>query len=546
MTRHAVPRADLLAKILVLLSEAHNWWPMPGAAVCVVNRHGEVITVCSGSSGLGSMEVVSAGTRFEIGSISKSFNCLVLQQLADEGLVDISAPVASYLPWFRVQTEHLPITLRHLMQHTSGLIAGSDALADAFPQAVTLADTVTGSAPGEFFHYSNAGYILLGLVIEQVTGQRLADAVQQRILHPLGMGDSNASISSGTHHLMAAGTQPLHHDLPVLPGDPLLPAPWVEADGADGNVVSTATDMGRYARMLLGRGEIDGVRIISEGRFHEITHDVAPPDSLTPLPGRYGLGLIVEEDHGHTRLTHSGGMVGYSSHLAADLTSQLAVVVLTNANGGSGPAELLCRNILDIVTQGPDDKRCALDRTQVRDAGRYEGTWTDGAFSIEVSREQSDGRLTLTSAGESGALYDSTQGRLACSHPQWRQFHHRLEEWDGEARWTYGDRCLTRTGRPGSTNGSKTGNPMVGHYRCYSPWYPSFRIVEQDGRLRLIAATGVEAPSDNPVLVEVEPDTFRIGLDPRLPERLVAGPKIDGVTAWVERDGFRYSRFFRP
>lgn len=96
-----------------------------------------------------------------------------------------------------------------------------------------------------------------------------------------------------------------------------------------------------------------------------------------------------------------------------------------------------------------------------------------------------------------------------------------------------------------SPNGTPTaGNEFCGHYRSYSPWFTNFRVVQRRGALVLIAPGGVEAPAEDVELVQVAPSTFRIGRDVALPERITFGPLINGVAAWADRDGCRYSRAF--
>ena len=86
--------------------------------------------------------------------------------------------------------------------------------------------------------------------------------------------------------------------------------------------------------------------------------------------------------------------------------------------------------------------------------------------------------------------------------------------------------------------------PAVGHYRSYSPWWTHLRIVARGDRLHLVADNGVEADKGQPELVRLDDGVFRIGADPRLPERLRLGPVVDGSVIWVDRDGCRYSRTF--
>jgi CubicO group peptidase (beta-lactamase class C family) len=96
--------------------------------------------------------------RFEIGSVGKGFTATLVLQLAVEGLLDLHAPVTDHVPWFRVESSHGPITTHHLLTHSAGLITGSLAFIDARSEVWALRRTRTGTAPGEFFHYSDVGY----------------------------------------------------------------------------------------------------------------------------------------------------------------------------------------------------------------------------------------------------------------------------------------------------------------------------------------------------------------------------------------------------
>lgn len=541
--------ADLEHLVADLITRAD----LPGVSLSVVDREGPLLALSLGSSDLANEAPVTPGTRFEIGSISKSFTALVVLSLVEEGRVDLDAAVTTYLPWFVVQSSFAPITVRHLLQHTSGLIAGSDALPDDYAQAWELRHTATGSAPGTFFHYSNAGYVVLGLVVEAVTGRTAAELVAERVLAPLHLTGSSAQVRHADRALMATGYQPLHDDRPWLPGDALIPATWFEVAAADGNVASTAEDLGRYLRMLLGRGTLDGTTIVSATSFDQMTQSLAPGGEPSEHPSRYGLGVNVETVDGNTCLTHGGGMVGYASFVLADLDAGLGIAVLTNGPGEGGPAELIARTGYALFRAEREGSAVpavpgvpgvpgvpVVDPWRVADADRYVGTYTGAGRTFSVS---ADGLLlTLTDGALSGRLGWAGE-RLACTHPGWRTFQHELDGEGDQRRWTYGGTVL----RPPATPRFATPiavSPLVGHYRSYSPWYTNFRIVARHGELRLVAAGGVEGSRDDPLLVELSPGAYRIGVQPQLPERLVAGPAVDGRVIFVVRDGCTYSRTF--
>lgn len=520
---------DVQEMLSGLAERLRAWWPVPGIAISVVDRTGESAFVTAGFANAESGAPVSRRTRFEIGSISKTFTACLLGILADEGKVDLDAAVADHLPWFAPNGGSPAITVRHLLQHTSGLVAGADALPDAAARGYALRDARTWAEPGELFHYSNEGYNLLGLIVEQVTGESLADAMAGRLLRPLGMRDSAARITHEDIAELATGYRFLRDDRPPLPSAPLVPAGFFEYSAADGNVLATASDLGRFARLLLGRGTLDGSRIIEPERFREIV--TASGDAVS---SGYALGVDVELIDGRTWLTHAGGMVGYRSYLAADTDGGHGVAVLTNAPGECQIIDRFASHVLAVVQGAPADPSL-FDPERIPDARRYVGTHGTTPRRIRVEATGDD-RLSLTSDGATGRLYDTGDGRLVCDHPGWSAYHHSMD-----GRWHYGPESLG----PGPAAPTVPPHVLAGHYRSYTPWYPSFSIVQRAGRLHMVAATGVEAPSDEPVLVPLDDGTYRIGADPRLPERLTSGPALNGAVLWADLDGCRYTRSFR-
>jgi D-alanyl-D-alanine carboxypeptidase len=508
----------MIDKLRPATERARSHWAVPGVSVVVARLGRPLTTWHAGYADVAGRTPVDDETRFEIGSISKSFTAMAIQRLAARGLVDLDAPVTRYVPWFRVRSEFAPITVRSLLNHTSGLVFWMDGLLDATAQVAALRGTVTGTAPSEVFRYSNVGYALLGLVVEEVAGRSLCAEVTEGILVPLGMTGASARIGHRDRGSTATGYRPLHDDRPFLPGDELVPATWSETEVGDGNVVCTAADLGRYLTgwLLEGDGVLDGVR------FAEMVGSLAPGGEPSPWPSRYGLGINVETIEGRRFLTHGGGMVGYSSFVMADMAAGVAVGVLTNAPGDCPAAEMIARSAFGPLP--------VFDRSVIPDAARYVGEYGE-LFAV---RAVAGGGLSLDGA----PLYVCGGGRLACGHPDWRTFHHRLV---GD-RWLTGPHSL---GRGEAVGSGGPAHPLEGHYRGHNPWFTSFRIVSRAGALHLIAATGVEAPSDEPELVE-QPDGFRIGADPRVPERLVPGPLVAGHPAWVDLAGARYSRRYGP
>jgi hypothetical protein len=419
-----------------------------------------------------------------------------------------------------------------------------DSIPDAEAQAAATRFTEVGCAPGEWFHYSNVGYAILGLVAEAVTGVPIGEFGRRVILDPLHMDQSYSEMTHEMHSRLATGYVPVFDDRPFLPDDRLIPAPWFEFADGSGNIAATARDMGKYTRMLLGRGSFAGRQIIGEEAFAQVVGDLGVVGT-EGRPGRYGLGLNVEDDDDGLVLSHGGGMVGYSSHLIAHLGLDVGVVVLTNAPGGSGVAEIVAQKVLAALTTGSVEEHIVRDRRVIESPERYLGRFGDESRSIHVS-QVAGGRLALESGGVTADLYETQCGWLACDHPEFREGQHRVVEVDGTRCWTYGAHVLAEEGSTTVVPGAaEKRHPLVGNYRSYTPWFPSFRIVQRGSELVLFASAGVESPMDEAVLVPIGDGVYRVGTDPRLPERLTSGPLVDDEIVWVDRDLCRYTRSFR-
>jgi CubicO group peptidase (beta-lactamase class C family) len=317
----------------------------PGLSLAVVDRDGLALTQTFGVADVASGTRVTPEHLFETGSIGKSFTAVALLQLADEGQVDLQAPVTEYLPWFSVRSEHEPITLHHLLSHTAGISSGID-FAPAGPiQVWNLRESVATTTPGTNFHYSNLGYKVLGEVLRAVTGKGYGPTIQSRILNPLGLVDSTPTITSDMRHRLAIGYGPLFDDRPWWPGQPLAPATWLETDTADGCLAMTAADLATYLQMLLGRGAVGRRRVLSEEGYARLTQRAIPTDE-PPADSWYGYGIVTGPVDGRERIGHGGGMVGYFSGMIGDVESGVGVVALVN---GPGSPNLIARTTLDYV-----------------------------------------------------------------------------------------------------------------------------------------------------------------------------------------------------
>jgi CubicO group peptidase (beta-lactamase class C family) len=311
---------------------------IPGVAVAIVTLDGPLHVRGFGGDGQG--KPIGADTPFPIGSLTKSFTALLVRQAIDAGQLDADAPVQRYLPWFRVADAQASarITVRHLLNQTSGFTraAGMAPLlqhseASSGDIARGMATLTLDRAPGERFEYSNLNFILLGAVLEQVSGQRWDELVRERIFRPLGMSHSH------TDHTLArqAGMTTLHR---MWFGIPVGHEPWFAPGLAPtGSLVASATDMAAYLRMLLDAGAAPGARVVSPQAVQQLLAPATPPARSRLLSAdfefRYGEGWFVGPFGAAADARwHLGNLASFAAWMVLLPDTRQAVVVLINTN----------------------------------------------------------------------------------------------------------------------------------------------------------------------------------------------------------------------
>lgn len=511
----------------------------PGLALAITGRDRLLHAATFGYANLQAQSRLAPDTLFEIGSISKSFTSVALLQLRDEGRFDPSAPIARYLPWFSIKSRFAPITGHHLMTHTAGLPRDRDDVPSSRYQAYGVRDREAGYAPGAHWAYSNVGYQVLGYALEAIEKKPYAEIIESRILKPLGMHASAGQFTHATRLKLAVGYQRIFDDRPTHPAHPLVPATWLEYGAGDGSIVSTAADMAAYARMLLNRGRgPNGARVLSEEGFKALAQRAAPSGDKS----WYGYGLTTSERNGRVLLSHSGGMVGYSSMLVADPEAGVAAVALVNGPGNPGSVAHFAVEVGRAVAAGqplpalPDPS----DPAVIDDPEPFEGTYTSARGSLVLKAEPPmlgtpvGGRLALLERRSTDAFY--------LNLPGWDRFLLRFEkENDRVIGFSYGSDWFTRAGHrmPDAKPHSPEWNAYPGHYRTTNPWFSNFRIVIRRGVLYLMEPSGGETKME-----AVGPGVFKEA-GPSA-ERLRFDSIVDGEALRANLSGVDYYRVFTP
>ncbi len=255
---------------------------------------------------------VTEGTLYDIASLSKVVaTAPSVMILVQEGKVDLDAPLVRYFPECANGGKE-GVTLRHLLTHTSGMPAGLPAKPAwrGLAAAHTLAcSQVLTHPPGTVFRYSDINYQLLGQVVEKVSGQPLQAFAQQRIFTPLKMAHTGflplkRFAKSGIAPTQRGITDKTLHD-DLAPGEVLQgvvhdpTARYMDGVAGSAGVFSTAGDLARYAQMLLGGGELDGVRVLTPDSVRLMTTVQSPP----AVGARRGMGMDIDSPYARPRGT---------------------------------------------------------------------------------------------------------------------------------------------------------------------------------------------------------------------------------------------------
>ena len=260
-------------------------------------------------------------TKFRIGSITKQFTAAVILLLEQDGKLGIQDLLSRHVD--NVPASWKDITLFHLLTHTSG-IRNFTALPDYQVKQVQrsspsdilerLRDEPLDFVPGKEFRYSNSGYLMLGLVIERVTGRSYAEILQDRIFTPAAMKDSGYDSNSAIIAKRASGYAP-PPNAPQNAGFINMTVPH-----AAGALYSTTGDLHRWTRALFTG------RVVSTESLGKMT---------TPNLGNYALGLTVRDVNGRRVISHGGGINGFNAILTYYPDAEMTVAVLANINGNT-------------------------------------------------------------------------------------------------------------------------------------------------------------------------------------------------------------------
>jgi len=304
----------------------------PGMQFALTDLHGHEYLASYGYENLEQQKPLQPNRLFQIGSISKSMVTITALQLVEEGKLDLHRPVLEYLPWLPWKTSFGPVTLDHILTHSSGMPNGGSLF---FPRNFWTHEQ--RYAPGKQYFYSNMAFNVIGRLVEMCDGRPYQESLVARILRPVGMAASRSALGGPEWALQSISYIPAAVDTPYRRFDPLRQAPSFHEDTSAGCVASTPADMAKYLRCLLRGGVTDsGKRILSKQSFEAMTSRHIDADEWGPNAG-YGYGIGVDIIAGDRIALHTGGMVSFMSAIYLNLSRGVAAFASINAQLGYRP-----------------------------------------------------------------------------------------------------------------------------------------------------------------------------------------------------------------
>ncbi|MEM8887441.1 MAG: serine hydrolase [Bacteroidota bacterium] len=343
---------DALGERLDSIRIAEN---VPGSQIAIVHKDSIIKLYNLGLSDIEQELAVTDNTMFRIGSVSKSFTAMGIMMLVEEGklsLDDKVKEIAPELPFTNEWTDSDPITIAHLLEHTTGF---DDMRLVEYAEDGSEMTTLEGMQffpdskvsrwrPGTHMSYCNSGPPMAAYIIEKITGQRIEDFIQERIFDPLNMNHATYFKDAYVDDHLSKG---------YLGEDNKLANYWHFIGRASGSINSTATEMAPYIQLYLNKGRLnDSLRLISE---ESLARMEGPQTTLAAKAGEsygYGLNIRCMEYRGTRVCGHNGGMEGYLTNMRYIPSKEMGYIIFVNKRSGIYP---LVTEVLNFIIDPNDE-----------------------------------------------------------------------------------------------------------------------------------------------------------------------------------------------
>jgi CubicO group peptidase (beta-lactamase class C family) len=384
------PAAQDLAQRLDASIASYYKADEPGATIIVVKDGKTVFRKAYGLADVAKGVPLTPETTMRLGSITKQFTATAILMLADEGKLSLSDEITRFLPDFPTQGKK--ITIENLLTHTAGVAnytSNRDYVAN-MPRDMTLAqlidmfkDEPLDFDPGTKWSYSNSGYVLLGAVIEKVSGMPYAKFVEQRIFVPLDMVNTAYEGYERKSNPHAVGHAPGEHGFTVARTISMT-QPY-----AAGSLVSTVDDLARWD------AAVSSGKLLKAASWQ---HAFTPYVLANGKPANYGYGWELGKLRGFEEISHNGSINGFNSEVLRLPTEHVYVAVLSNTRGGVMNPEYVAMKAAALMVGKPypNFKAITLDPAKL-DA--FTGVYKGGPNLTRTFRHINDALVVQRTGG---------------------------------------------------------------------------------------------------------------------------------------------------
>jgi CubicO group peptidase (beta-lactamase class C family) len=372
----------------------------PGVAIAIIKGDRVEFAKTLGVSNIETGAPLTTETLFRIASNTKVLTAAALVTLAENGKIKLNEPIGAYVKGLSPKLSQL--TLHQLLSHTAGMRDGAsdfglhdDSSLGTFIR--TWTDDYLFTEPDRIFSYSNLGYDLAGLVLEEVTGKPYADAMDEVLFKPLGMNRTTLRPLMAVTYPFATGHKIGENGKPVV----VRPMADEVREWPSGGVFTNVMDYARFAIAFLNQGRLDGKQVLSPEMIAKLSTPYSnKPGNNDQQHAQYGYGLNIVNYRGLRVLQHSGSIAGFGALLRIVPEQRFAIIILTNRTGA------LFTKTMDEATEmagtlTPEPRVEAPKPLPMNDAerARYVGTYRNSPTYLGVEILQKDGNLFLRQIG---------------------------------------------------------------------------------------------------------------------------------------------------
>ncbi|MEM1529534.1 MAG: serine hydrolase [Desulfurococcaceae archaeon] len=374
---------------------------MPGLSIALLKNDEIVYAKGFGFKDVEFSQPPTPYTNYCVGSVTKAFTALAVMQLYEKGLLSVDDPVNRYVSTIKAGN----ITIHHLLTHTSGIpaLGYAEALINSYYGLggiwlpISAPDSILAFMegyedwilfkPSERWFYLNEGYVMLGKIIEKVTGLKYEEYVKRNLLDKIGMDKSYFTREEYLKDTDRATPYNVSQDGKLIKVEPIF------GISADGGLFSNAVDLLKFAKAMIGRGRYGDTQLVGSKLIElmETPHVKLPYES--PTSRYYGYGLTIHDDfQGRKLVGHSGSVLVYTAYLGYIPDEGVAVTVLSNSSGY--PLSLIGAYALTLLLgRKPEEALHVIKQEELLE--RLEGVYTGFKNTIGFKVKRVGGTLLL-------------------------------------------------------------------------------------------------------------------------------------------------------